>query len=619
MDKKTISLCMIVKDEEAYIRRCLESVTKHVDEIIIVDTGSTDETINIAGEFGAHIYHFGWIDDFAAARNFSIGKAKSDYILVLDADEYLDQNTDIQNAIKELKDYYIIDFMNYMEGGYVSSHQAIRLFKNHVGLEYFGKVHEHLNLEDHEDLTVAVTDLLIHHDGYQEEAYRSKNKYERNLKILLKEVNENPSGYNLFNLGKQYKVSGDYHEALELLKRSFPLSKDKVYLPYLLFLMGECLLEMKRYKDGIHLMKDSVELFPTYTGFYYLLGLYYENLNYLKASEDSFNKCIELGEVKHFESLMGVGSYLASIKLSEIQLKQGKHILALESSFSALNMHKGFLPAMNQYLSVLQSAGIDHTQILENLKKAYPISDIDSLENLIKVLFSKRSKLLQEYITDFNINVDNSVKAIALLYNNKYTEATALFFELDEINEEFYSDVLSLCLVQSNKELLSKLITNMNLNKRERKFMASLIEQNSRNDSGMFDNLSQNLINALLNLSKLGEHAVFSDLLSKIEFSVQNKEQLIRKLIDSGFIKQSIDLLETETFSNQGLNFAGFLGDLYVRENKLQEALNIYTTLIENLGDYPSYNRLYNLYEKINYKEGLEAVKKAMDQLLVIG
>ena len=85
----TISLCMIVKNEQDVIARCLESVKNIVDEIIIVDTGSSDRTVEIASHYTQNIYHFDWIDDFSAARNFSFSKATKEYILWLDADDVI--------------------------------------------------------------------------------------------------------------------------------------------------------------------------------------------------------------------------------------------------------------------------------------------------------------------------------------------------------------------------------------------------------------------------------------------------------------------------------------------------------------------------------------------------
>lgn len=93
---KTIALCMIVKNEQEYLRRCLDSVKGKVDQIVIVDTGSTDETVNIAKEYTNDIHHMDWNNNFAAARNESIKYATTDYILVLDADEYLEESADLQ-------------------------------------------------------------------------------------------------------------------------------------------------------------------------------------------------------------------------------------------------------------------------------------------------------------------------------------------------------------------------------------------------------------------------------------------------------------------------------------------------------------------------------------------
>lgn len=92
MQDTTISLCMIVKNEERVLARCLDSLADLVDEIIIVDTGSTDATKEIAARYTEQTYDFVWQDDFAAARNFSFSKASMDYIYVPDADEVLDED-----------------------------------------------------------------------------------------------------------------------------------------------------------------------------------------------------------------------------------------------------------------------------------------------------------------------------------------------------------------------------------------------------------------------------------------------------------------------------------------------------------------------------------------------
>src|SRR3989338_2535121 len=100
MPKQTISLCMITKNEEKYLEQCLNSVKAFVDEVVIVDTGSIDKTKEIAKRFNAKIYDFKWVDDFSAARNESLKYATKDWILVLDADEVLEEKDCLK--IKEL-------------------------------------------------------------------------------------------------------------------------------------------------------------------------------------------------------------------------------------------------------------------------------------------------------------------------------------------------------------------------------------------------------------------------------------------------------------------------------------------------------------------------------------
>ena len=141
----TISLCMIVKDEAEQIRDCLESVRAHVDQMIIVDTGSTDKTVEIATELGAEIYHYQWTNDFAAARNVSLEYAQSDWIIFLDADERIRSNQAIRlkeclyntpNTVFALS----ATIFNYASDEHheteMSLHEQIRIFRNHCSRRF---------------------------------------------------------------------------------------------------------------------------------------------------------------------------------------------------------------------------------------------------------------------------------------------------------------------------------------------------------------------------------------------------------------------------------------------------------------------------------------------------
>lgn len=616
MVQKTVSLCMIVKNEEYYLRRCLESISSQVEEIIVVDTGSTDSTLSIARDFGAKVFHYDWREDFADARNFSIKFAKSDYVLVLDADEYLDCDSVLQDTIKSEKDYYIINFKNYMDDGYISNHQAIRLFKNNRGLKYYGKIHEHLNIDETDNLSMTFAEFIIHHDGYKKETYNAKNKFDRNLKILSKEVEECPTGYNLFNLGVQQKVGGEYDKALKSLKKSFAHSKDQIYLPYLLFIMGECLFELGRNKEGIQLMNDSIDLFPDYTGYYYLNGLFYEKLSFFKAAEENFVNCIELGEVKNFQSLDGVGSYLAYIKLSEVQQKQGKMVIALESAFSALKLYKKFPPALNQYYLVMKSAGIKENDIYQNLREIYPINETKDLESLISVLFSNRSPVLYDYINEFKLNLPPVYSAITALYTKEYSQAS-YYWQSNDINTELLSDVLALSIVDNNKELFIKVLGSLNLSNKEKKAFHILINRDGNSDLLVSKSLLKILKKLFLNLARLSEMNILFEVYSKLIMKVEEKEEILSMLVHNGYLSESLTLIKREMEYNvENHKLLLLLADVYTRQNKLKEAYTLYLELLQNSDDYLSCNKLYCLYEKINYLDGMANMELEMKRIL---
>ena len=145
----TISLCMIVKNEEDVLSRCLDSAKDIVDEIIIVDTGSTDKTVEIAKEYTKNVYHFKWIDDFAAARNFSFSKATKDYILWLDADdvileEHKQEFLKLKNTLPYSIDVVMLPYHVAFDENNIVTHSYYRerLLKREKNFQWLGAIHE---------------------------------------------------------------------------------------------------------------------------------------------------------------------------------------------------------------------------------------------------------------------------------------------------------------------------------------------------------------------------------------------------------------------------------------------------------------------------------------------
>jgi glycosyltransferase involved in cell wall biosynthesis len=195
---------MIVKNEEKHLERCLTSVKDVADEIVIVDTGSSDKTIEIAESFNSKIFHFNWINDFSAARNFSLSKCKSDWILYLDADEEL--NPDSVDEINRLKKSQpaavyckvISQGTNTING---SIFKYPRLFPNLPGVQFTGKVHEQI-IDSLKKLKLPVieSNIEIIHYGYTTNEEELKKKKERNLSLLLSAVSQKSNVYERLKL-----------------------------------------------------------------------------------------------------------------------------------------------------------------------------------------------------------------------------------------------------------------------------------------------------------------------------------------------------------------------------------------------------------------------------------
>ena len=232
-----LTVCLIARNEEKFLEQCLGSIKDIAAQIILVDTGSTDRTVDIAKANGAEVCSFTWCDDFAAARNAALEGARGDWILILDADEQLpaDQHPKLQSDLRNGKALaYRMPLLNLgLDGEGVN--YVPRLFRNVPGAFFRGRIHEQIFpslialSKDWEMETGFGTARLLHH-GYEKEVLRDRNKIERNLLLLRRAVEESPDDANLaMNLGLELVRSGDtanginhYREAFRLMSAQAP-------------------------------------------------------------------------------------------------------------------------------------------------------------------------------------------------------------------------------------------------------------------------------------------------------------------------------------------------------------------------------------------------------------
>ena len=234
-----ISLCMIVKNESEFLNDCLDSVKDLVSEMVIVDTGSTDDTIKIAKSFGAKIFHYNWNDDFSAARNFALEKCTQSWVLVLDADEIISKKDIIKIKMllkkedvaysfitrnyvcsKNIEDVKICTGENIEEEkdfiGWCKSEKT-RLFPNKKEIKFEGKVHE-LVEDSVEKLNLLIEDskVCIHHYGHTKKDEEKNRTY---LELGKQKLIDNGDIKSLYELALQYMSLNNNDEALVIWRR----------------------------------------------------------------------------------------------------------------------------------------------------------------------------------------------------------------------------------------------------------------------------------------------------------------------------------------------------------------------------------------------------------------
>ncbi len=227
----SVALCMIVKNEEANLPACLGSAADLVQEIIVVDTGSTDRTRESAARFGARVIDFAWVDSFAAARNESLRHATRDWVFWLDADDRLDEANrarlrSLFTALPEANVAYLMQCLSPQPaGGAGLSVDHARLFRNHPQIRWRYRVHEQI-IPAVEQLggRLQTTDVVIHHVGYQDPVLRLQ-KNQRNLRLLeLDRVDHPDDPIVLYHLGWALVDLGRPGEAVPWLRQSLARS-----------------------------------------------------------------------------------------------------------------------------------------------------------------------------------------------------------------------------------------------------------------------------------------------------------------------------------------------------------------------------------------------------------
>jgi len=283
---------MIVKNEEKNLAECLKCIRDVVDEIIVVDTGSTDNTVEIAKRLGAQVYHFEWCNDFSAARNESLKYATCDYIMWLDADDRIEKE-DVEK-LAELKRHLPEDkkaaFAFKIVSVYPNKEESayqIRIFPNLSQLRFKGKIHEDISLDVYRLGLVSIfLDIKITHKGYIDPLI-NREKAKRNLRLLWQELKEHPENLHWhYYLGQTYNLLGDKEKAkshlLEVLHQNGHCHRS-VYIAAVVSYTN-ILREEGKTKEAMAIIESLYEKFPQDDFVKFVMGqTYVINREYEKA------------------------------------------------------------------------------------------------------------------------------------------------------------------------------------------------------------------------------------------------------------------------------------------------------------------------------------------------
>ncbi len=305
----TLSLCMIVKNEASRLSKCLESAKPFVDEIIVVDTGSTDDTVAIAHRFDAIVQHHPWNNDFAEARNVSLTYVTGDWVLVLDADEQVADGVGlhIRQVIERTTDGLVINLIRHEIGATQSPYSLVsRLFRRHPDIRFTRPYHamvddsvaDILRREPHWKIH-DLDGVTILHDGYRAEAIASRNKLENARLTMERFLSTHPGDpYVCSKLGALYVELGRPTYGIELLERGLKTSPLEAPIAYELhYHLGIAYSKMNCLAQALHHYENAITqpILPSLKlGAYNNLGSLRQKVGDLQEAKLAFEKTIAI-------------------------------------------------------------------------------------------------------------------------------------------------------------------------------------------------------------------------------------------------------------------------------------------------------------------------------------
>jgi glycosyltransferase involved in cell wall biosynthesis len=450
---------MIVQDEEDCLLAALQSVQALTDELIMVDTGSTDRTPQLALTAGAKLFHRAWTNDFSVARNFALQQASSDWILVLDADEVLesiDSETFSALLTNDQVEGYFLRIRNILDSNQAeSSDQVVRLFRNKPLYRFEGAIHEQAApaiLRVNNGNGLASAPLTIDHFGYLKERLHSKEKFTRNSEIIKQELQRNPDNpFLLYCLGLEYYQQDSISEGLNQLSKALGhMSGHEGYFEDVLLNLAHGYLRLEEITPLIDFLSKALSMYPAHADFLFLRGsAYFQQGNYPKAVED-LERSLKIGTLKL------ATSYQVSCLLGDVYHSSGNFQQAYATYLLALEASPSSSYPWQQLLRLIQK-GCPIDDLIDYLWKhslqttdwpnhtAVQLSGLESSQTPLYELSSLHSSqsLLYEYAQKFLMLALKEIHLCYVILNTNDPEFTHLNLK-NQIEKTFQDALLIL-------------------------------------------------------------------------------------------------------------------------------------------------------------------------------
>ncbi len=407
-----ISACIIAKNEAEAIGRCLRSVNSIVNEIIVVDTGSTDDTVDVARRLGAKIAYFQWNNDFGAAKNYALKQAKGDWIIFLDADEYIlaSKVANVRSFIEKIHDNPMIESVicrmehtDGVDGRFIGCNPTVRIFRNSRAIRYEGKIHEWIfkNGQPTKSVQDNEQSIVIRHTGYSKG--RMIEKLKRNTRLLEEELNNGVVRDLTYHyLSDGYWKFGQYEKAIRLAHQAIAQKELTanmfVYKPYVILM--DSMIRLGTYNAAVidQIRERAIQKFPRHPEILMYQGLCFLADGRYRSALDSFQRAIEANA--GFSDLSVNNEfyiYIAKtyLNIAKIYNLMNQPVEALDYFVKALQQDRYHQEAFAGLLSVMGKQ--NPADVVYFLNRLYTVTDPADVEFLVANLSRLKVGIVLDY------------------------------------------------------------------------------------------------------------------------------------------------------------------------------------------------------------------------------